>query len=134
MARSCGLRIGPRRFELVVLEGSPKKHKIAAWAAGDLPLVTAGKADEGDPAAQAAAILKEAAKKNAIPGDSIGLAIDTGLAAFRTMKLQLADRAKIEQVIKFEAESLLPQWNIDDVIVDLHTFAATEVSSELLIT
>src|SRR5262245_35943539 len=134
MARSCGLRIGPRRFELVVLEGSPKKHKIAAYASGDLPLAVLGKGDEPDPAAQAAAILKEAAKKNAIPSDSIGLAIDTGLAAFRTMRLPLSDKAKIEQVIKFEAESLLPQWNIDDVIVDFHTLDATGDSSELLIT
>ena len=45
MARSCGLRIGPRRFELVVLEGGPKKHRITAWMTGDLPLVGAGKSD-----------------------------------------------------------------------------------------
>ena len=30
MARSCGIRIGPRRYELVVVDGSPKKHKISA--------------------------------------------------------------------------------------------------------
>ena len=38
MARSCALRIGPRRFELVVLEGSPKKHKITAYYAGEFEL------------------------------------------------------------------------------------------------
>ena len=33
MARSCGIRLGPRRFELVVLDGGPKKHRIVGWHA-----------------------------------------------------------------------------------------------------
>lgn len=128
MARSCGLRIGERRYELVVLDGNAKKHKIAAYATGELP--HAGE----DTIAAAADVLREACKKHNVPPDNVGIAIDTGLAAFRTLKLPFSDRAKIEEVIKFEVESLLPQWNVDDVIIDFHVLESTSDSSELLVT
>ncbi|SRR5260221_6574606 len=149
MARSCGLRIGPRRFELVVLDGNPKKSRIVAFAVGDLPRtifepVVAATAAAGtpgaegveveDPVEQAAEILARAVKEHNIPTDNVGLAIDTGLAAFRTLKIAISDEAKIEQVLKFEVESLLPQWSIDDIVVDFHKLEANAESSELLIT
>jgi len=133
MARSCGLRIGPRRFELVVLDGSGKKHKVVAVKTGEFPRPTAEQAGE-DPAKLAAAALKEALVGTNVPKDNVGVALDSALAAFRMLKMPFADRAKIEQVLKFEVESLLPQWNIDDVVVDFHTLEATDDASELLIT
>jgi Tfp pilus assembly PilM family ATPase len=128
MARSCGLRIGPRRYELVVLDGSAKKHKVAAYAMGELPR------DGEGAAAQAAAVLREALKTHGVPKDSVAVAIDTGLAAFRTLKLPFSDKAKIEEVVKFEVESHLPQWNVDDVVVDYHTLESTPEACELLVT
>jgi Tfp pilus assembly PilM family ATPase len=128
MARSCGLRIGPRRFELVVLDGSAKKHKITAYMAGELPR------DSDDPIATAAAALREAVKTHNVPHDNVGVAIDTGLAAFRTIKVPFSDKTKIEDVIKFEVEGQLPQWNVDDVVVDFQILDSTDDSSELLVT
>lgn len=128
MARSCGLRIGPRRFELVVIDGSAKKHKITAYMAGDLPR------DGDDPIATAAAALREAVKQHNVPKDNIGVAIDTGLAAFRTIKVPFSDKAKIEEVLKFEVESQLPQWNVDDVVVDFMVLDSSDGTSELLVT
>lgn len=128
MARSCGLRIGPRRFELVVLDGGAKKHKITAYMAGELPR------DGDDAIATAAAALRDAVKQHNVPHDNIGVAIDTGLAAFRTIKVPFSDKAKIEDVIKFEIEGQLPQWNVDDVVVDFQILESTDDSSELLVT
>jgi Tfp pilus assembly PilM family ATPase len=128
MARSCGLRIGPRRFELVVLDGNPKKHKLIAYMAGELPR------DGEDPVAAAALVLKDAAKQHNVPRDNVGVAIDTGLAAFRMIKMPFSEKAKIESVLKFEVESLLPQWNIDEVVVDFLVLDSTGEASELLIT
>jgi Tfp pilus assembly PilM family ATPase len=135
MARSCGLRLGSRRFELVVLDGGPKKNRVVASAVGDLPHAggTTGETGE-DVAEEAAAVVARAIKQHAVPTDNVGLAIDTGLAAFRSLKMPFADRAKIEAVLKFEVESLLPQWSIDDIVVDFHTLDATADSSDLLIT
>ena len=127
MARSCGVRIGPRRFELVVLDGGPKRHKILAYRAGEFPV------GGEDPAANAVAALKEAARTHRIPRENVGLVIDSGHAAFRRHSLPITDRAKIDQVIKYEVEGLLPQWNIDDVIVDFMILAEDERTSEVLV-
>ena len=73
----------------LAFDGSAKKHKIAAYATGDLPH------GSEDAAAETAAVLKEALKKHAVPTDNVGLVIDTGLAAFRTLKLHRVE-ANIE--------------------------------------
>ncbi len=142
MARSCGLRLGSRRFELVVVDGGPKKSRIVATAVGEFALPTAEPPPPGadaaavvpeDPMAQMASVLAQAIKEHGIPTESVGLAIDTGLAAFRKLSLGITDKTKIEQVLKFEIEGMLPQWNIDDVVVDFQTLETSGDSSELLV-
>jgi len=131
MARSCGIRVGPRRFELVVLDGSPKKHKIVSHVIGELPRPSG---DEAADLQEAAATLRRAAKDANVPHDNLGVAIDAGSGAFRSLKLPFSDKAKIEEVLKFEVENLLPHWNIDEVVVDFHVIEEGSDSSELLIT
>jgi len=128
MARTCGIRIGPRRYELVVLDGSAKKHRIVAFQTGEFP--QGGE----DPLADAAATLKAALKATNAPLDTTAIAIDTGLAAFRTLKLPDLEEGKIEQVIKFEVEGALPQWNIDDVVVDFLKLDSVSGETNLLVT
>ena len=128
MARSCGLRLGRNDFELLILEGSVKKPSVAACVRGTIP------ADSEDPDGDLVDALKEAAKGLKVPFDSIGLVVDSGLAAFRSLTLPFDDASKIEQVIKFEVESLVPQWDIDDVVVDFHVASSTGVESQLLTT
>lgn len=129
MARSCAFRIGPRRFELVVLDGSPKKHKITAYYAGEFDL------EPGTDAVQAkAAALREAAKTHRIPRENVAVVMTSSSAAFRRIVLPFSDRAKIEQVLKFEVESDLPQFSIDDVIVDHHVLHVRDDGAEVLVT
>ena len=127
MARTCGIRVGARRYELVVLDGSAKKHKILAYHAGELPPPGEDAFDES------VDILKVAAKEHRVPKENVHLAVDTGTAAFRRLLLPFADRSKIGQVVKYEIEGELPQWNIDDVIVDFHVLRESEEQSELLV-
>ena len=82
----------------------------------------------------AAKTLAQAIETHSIPRDNIGLVVDSAQAAFRRLTLPFTDRAKVEQVIKFEVESELPQWNIDDVIVDFHVLSQNEESCEVLVT
>ena len=108
MARSCGIRIGPRRFELVVLDGSPKKHKITAYYSGEFPTEDAIAFAEGD-VSGVAAHLKEAAKTHRVPTENVSVVMSSDRAAFRHLTVPFTDKAKIDQVIKFEVESELPQ-------------------------
>ena len=125
MARSCGIRVGSRRYELVVLDGSPRKHRLVAFSTGEyLP------GDEAD----AVAALKEAGREANVPLDNVSIAIDSGLAAFRSIRLPMTDDAKIEEVLRFEIEGELPQWNIDDVVCDFMVQERTENESQVLVT
>ncbi|MFT4708972.1 MAG: Tfp pilus assembly PilM family ATPase [Planctomycetota bacterium] len=128
MARTCGIRIGRTEFELLVLDGSVKKPSVSLCLRGEIP------ADSEDPLDALTSALKEATKGLKLPTDEVGLVVDAGSAAFRSLTLPFDDPAKIEQVIKFEIESQLPQWNIDDVIIDFHTVNSTGVESHLLVT
>ncbi len=127
MARTCGIRIGPRRFEIVVLDGGAKKHRIVAFKSGEFPQGGA------DPMADAVAALKAAIEELKVPLEATSIAIDTGLAAFRTLKLPALDEAKIEEILKFEVENQLPQWNIDDVVIDFMVLDKTADETQLLV-
>lgn len=128
MARTCGIRIGPKRFELVVVDGGPKKHKVVASASGDLPR------DGEGAAAEAAKVVAEALKRVKAPVDDVMLALDTGLGAFRAHKVGLSDRAKIEETLKFDVEGEFPHLSIDDAVVDFEILDSAGDSSQLLVT
>lgn len=133
MARSCGIRIGPRRFELVVLDGSVKKHKISAYHVGEFSPEHAAAFAEGD-VSGVAATLKDAAKAHRIPSDNVSIVVASDHAAFRRVTLPFSDRQKIDQVLKYEIESELPQFDIEDVVVDYHVMSENESGAELLVT
>lgn len=128
MSQSIGIHLGERRFHLVALEGSLKKHKLLCAVAGDLPT--------GEGAAQAVSErLRELVKEHKLKADSVYLAIDAGAAAFRTLTLPFDDREKIEEVLKFEVESDLPQYDIEQVVVDFLVLSSKPgVESNLLVT
>lgn len=128
MAKACGLRIGPRRFELFVLDGSQKNPKVVTSLAGEIP------PDADAPMEAAAHALKSAIREHKISMENVGVVIDASSGAFRSISLPLIDASKIESVLKYEVESELPQFNIDDVIVDFHIKDSTGESSSLLVT
>lgn len=132
MARSCGIRIGPRRFELAVLDGSPKRHKISAYHVGEFSAEDAAAFAEGD-VAGVAATLKEAAKSHRIPYENVSVVVATDHAAFRRLTVPFSDRQKIDQVLKFEIESELPHLDIDGVVVDYHVMNENDGGAELLV-
>ena len=132
MARSCGIRIGPRRFELVVLDGSPKRHKISAYYTGEFSPEDAVAYAEGD-VSGVARELKAAATNHRIPVENVTAVIASDQAAFRRVTLPFSDRQKIDQVLKFEIESELPQFDIDTVVVDYHILNSDDSGAELIV-
>ena len=128
MARTLGIRLGAQSFELLLLEGSAKKPRITRHHAGEIDW------DEDDPVGAATAALKEAAKGFKKKPDAVHVSIDAGLAAFRSLTVPFEENEKIESVLKFEVESQLPQWDIDQVVCDFHVLNSTGVESHLLVT
>lgn len=128
MARACGLRLGSRRFELAVLDGTSKKPKLIECFSGDLPPHTP------EFAKQRRAVLKAAFKRAGNGVENLGVALDVRGAAFRRQHVPLSDASKIESVLKYEVESQLPQFNIDEVSVDWMVLDQSGDSSNLLVT
>ena len=128
MSQSIGIHLGERRFHVVALEGGLKKHKLVCAVAGEIPT--------GEEAAQAVSTrLRELVKQHKLKADSVYLAIDAGVAAFRNLTLPFDDREKIEEVLKYEVESDLPQYDIEQVVVDFLVLSTKPgVESNLLVT
>lgn len=128
MAKSCGIHVDQRSVHALVLEGSAKKHKVLACESAAL--------DPGDePAAALVAFLRAKAKELKAAHENVGLVVDSGAAAFRRLALPFDERSKIEEVLKFEVEGELPQWSIDDVVIDFLVMDSKPgVSSELMVT
>jgi len=128
MSQTIGIHLGERRFQVVALEGNLKKHRLVCAASGEIP--------PGPEGAQAVSErLRELTKQHKLKADSVYLAIDAGVAAFRTLTLPFDDREKIEEVIKFEVESDLPQYDIEQVVVDFLVLSTKPgVESHLLVT
>ena len=78
MASVCGIHIEQNRFRLVALEGSVKKHRVVATVEGE---VQPGE----DPVEVVARTLKRGLKEHKFRPETVGLAVDSGLAAFRNL-------------------------------------------------
>lgn len=128
MSQSIGIHLGERRYHVVALEGSLKKHRLVCAASGEIPPGPEG-------AREVSEELRALAKRHKLKADSVYLAIDAGVAAFRMLTLPFDDRAKIEEVLKFEVESDLPQYDIEQVVVDFLVLSTKPgVESNLLVT
>lgn len=131
MARSCGIRIGTRRVELLVLDGSAKRPKLVGYQSETLEPAEEG----GSPLEEAHEALRQMGKglSDKVSSDTTGLVLDSGAAVYRHLSLPFADKAKIEEVLKFEVEGKIPQWDIDDTLCDFHVISGTPVESHLLV-
>lgn len=131
MAKTLGIHLAGRRFQLVALDGTFKKPKVRLCISGLAP-----QDEESSPHELLADELRSTAKEHRkqLVSDNIGLAVDSSMATFRSLSLPFAEPSKIEEVLKFEVENQLPQWDIDSVVVDFHVVHGTPVESQLLVT
>ena len=130
MARLCGIRLGERAFEVLVVDGSTKKPKVRFALEGRVPT------DPEFAREELGENLRELAKEHrkALTVDDTSLALDAGVGVYRSLSLPFAERSKIEEVIKFEVESEIPQWDIEDLVCDFHVLESSPVESKLIVT
>jgi hypothetical protein len=117
MASTVGIHFGARRLQLIQLDGSPKKPKFIRALEGLCP------AGEGDEEARFTAGLKLLLKqdKKGWSDENVRVSVPADLGVFRHLSLPFAEKAKIEEVLKFEVESEIPQWDVDDLVCDFIT-------------
>ena len=128
MAKSCGIHIDQRSVHLVALDGNAKKHKVIASVSRELD-------PHEDPGEMLVRFLKEEAKNHKLSTENVALVVDSGPASFRSLTLPFDDRTKIEEVLKYEVEGDLPQWDIDEVVTDFIVSSSQPgVSSDLIVT
>lgn len=132
MAKTLGIHLSGRRFQLVGLDGTFKKPKVRVCVAGRAPVEGEGESALELLTDELKAMAKEQRKQ--LESDNVGLAVESSMATFRHLSLPFAESSKIEEVLKFEIEGQLPQWDIDSVVVDFHTIESSPVESQLLVT
>jgi hypothetical protein len=107
------------RFEAIVVDGTAKRWKVVNGDAGVIPPAAdndkTGEAEKGED--NAAATLSAALKKLGAPHDPVSLAVPSSGSVFRNIQLPFTGDDAIRKVLKFESESYLHQFNIEDVIL-----------------
>ena len=76
--------------------------------------------------------LKEWFSENHLPSDRVVVAIPVHSLSLRTITLPFSDARRIEKVVPFEVESLLPQ-PLEEVVVDYQVSQESEGQSHLIV-
>lgn len=127
--KSLGIEIGEGEVRGVLLEGSAKKYKLVKFASAPVESPKEGERPEdllSDAIADVAERLREGKESSAV-------AVSSTHCSFRPLVLPFVGEEQIRQVVKFELEGHLHQWNIDDVVVDFYTSEEAKGKSHLLV-
>jgi len=121
--RSLGISIRPDGFDFAICDGTLKKYSVAAAGSGLIPT------DSTDPARDLGKALAAALKSSgATKYDRLTVAAPSLDSPLRELSLPFSDRDKIMQVLKFEVESEIYHFEIDELVsdyVELHDDRAT---------
>lgn len=123
-----GLDIGSSSIKAVCLQ---KSLTGVEWAGGyrldfpePVPVLEWSKASfEG---------FKEWFSKNCLPSDRVVVSLPVHLLSLRTITLPFSDSRRVEKVVPFEVESLLPH-PLEEVVVDYQIFQESEGQSHMIV-
>ena len=126
MARSVGVELTPAHVRLLALEHTGKATKIlqfheTAIPEGELPW------DE-----RAVLALREAVEASKIPKGRLVAALDSGDAILREVSLPFKGDDQIRKTVRFEMESLIHNYTIEQLIVAHYKTGETDKASLLL--
>jgi Tfp pilus assembly PilM family ATPase len=126
MARSVGVELTPAHVRILSLEHSGKASKILQFHETPIP--------GGDTPweERAAAALKEACDAAKIPKGRIVAALDSGDAILREVSLPFKGDDQIRKTVRFEMESLIHNYTIEQLVVSYYKTGETDKASLLL--
>lgn len=126
MARSVGIELTPAHVRLLTLEVAGKSSKIMQICEAPIP---PGESAWDERAAQS---LREACAASKIPKGRMVAAFDSGDAILREVSLPFKGDDQIRKTIRFEMESLIHNYTIEQLIVASYKTGETDKGSLLL--
>lgn len=126
MARSVGLELALAHVRIVSLDHAGKTSRILQFHESAIP--------EGDSPweERAAAALRDALAATRIPKGRIVAALDSGDAILREVSLPFKGDDQIRKTVRFEMESLIHNYTIEQLIVAHYKTGETDKASLLL--
>lgn len=126
MARSVGIELTPAHVRILSLELAGKASKILQFHEAPIP---AGETPWEDRAVEA---LREAFAASKAPKGRIIAALDSGDAILREVSLPFKGDDQIRKTVRFEMESLIHNYTIEQLVVSSYKTGETDKGSLLL--
>jgi len=126
MARSVGVELTPAHVRILSLEHTGKASKILQFQETAIP---GGETPWEERAVQA---LREAVTVSKIPKGRIVAALDSGDAILREVSLPFKGDDQIRKTVRFEMESLIHNYTIEQLVVSHYKTGETDKASLLL--
>lgn len=126
MARSVGVELTPAHVRILALEHGGKSTAIQLFHEAPIP------AGETPWEERAAAALLEACAASKISKGRVVAALDSGDAILREVSLPFKDEAQIRKTVRFEMESLIHNYTIEQLVVSHYKTGETDKASLLL--
>lgn len=125
MARSVGIDLGAYSTKVVGLETAGKGYRIYHFS--DTPVPQS--AEEASPSDLLASTFKD----GRLPRDQAVLGLDAHASVIREITVPFTSKEQIRKIIKYESESHLFSFGIDEVIVDFVQVREHADSSDLIV-
>src|SRR5579862_7059325 len=126
MSRAVGLELTPAHVRLLSLERAGKVPKILQFHQAAIP------AGESPWEERAAATLKQAFIDARVPRARVVAALDSGDAILREVSLPFKGDDQIRKTVRFEMESLIHNYTIEELIVSHYKTGETDKATLLL--
>src|SRR5689334_5082655 len=126
MARSVGVELTPAHVRILALEHTGKASKILQFHEAPIP---EGELPWED---RAGAALRDAVAASKIPKGRVVAALDSGDAILREVSLPFKGDDQIRKTVRFEMESLIHNYTIEQLVVTHYKTGETDKGSLLL--
>ena len=127
MTRSVGVEFTPAHVRILCLEHAGKQTKILQFLEQPIP-----SSPDVSWEKRASGALKEAFAAGKIPRGRVAAAIDSGEAILREVSLPFKGEEQIRKTVRFEMESLVHNYTIEQLIVAHYKTGETDKASLLL--
>lgn len=126
MARTVGIELTDASVRILALETSGRKSRILQFHQAPIP------DGEGPWEERATAALKDALASSGISRGRIVAAIDSGDALLREVTLPFKGDDQIRKTVRFEMESLIHNYSIEQLVVAHYKTGETDKGSHLI--